>query len=84
MYGYGNIISIKEKQVQITENVIYSTSTSSTKEEEDFRVLLVMDEYTLHASNVSKLSFNSSAPNYPVPRGNLGHLFCVWHLKNGI
>ena len=52
--------------------VIYSTSTSSTKEEEDFRVLLVMDEYTLHASNVLKLGFISGVPNYPVPRGNLG------------
>jgi hypothetical protein len=51
---YGNIISIKEKQVKITENVIYSTSTSSTMKEEDFRVLLVMDEYALHASSVLK------------------------------
>ena len=68
MYGYGNIISIMEKQVKITENVIYSTSTSSTKKEEDFRVLLVMDEYTLHASNILKLSFISSVPYYPIPR----------------
>jgi hypothetical protein len=51
MYGYENT-SIKEKQVKITENVIYSTSTSFTKEEEVLRVLLVKDEYTLHASNV--------------------------------
>ena len=54
MYVYGNIISIKEKQVKITENVIYFTSTSLPKKEEDFRVQLVMDEYTMHASNVLK------------------------------
>ena len=53
MFEYGKIISTKEKQVPITENIVYSTSTSSTKEEEDFGVLLIMDEYTLHASNVS-------------------------------
>ena len=75
VHGYSNITSIKEKQVKITENVIYSTSTSSTKEEEDFRVLLVMDEYTLHASNVLKLSFISSVPNYPVLRGNSGRFY---------
>jgi hypothetical protein len=52
MNEYGDIISIKDKQVKNTENVIYSTSTSSTMKEEDFRVPLVMVEYTLHASNV--------------------------------
>jgi hypothetical protein len=31
-YGYGNIISTMEKQVKITENVIYTTSTSSFEE----------------------------------------------------
>jgi hypothetical protein len=45
MFGL-DIISIEEKQVKIPENVIYSISTSSSKEEEDFRVLLVMDKYT--------------------------------------
>jgi hypothetical protein len=59
----GNIISIKEKQVKITENFTYSAFTSSTKEEEDFRVLLVMDEYTLLASNVLLLSFISKVPH---------------------
>jgi hypothetical protein len=49
---YGNIISIKEIQVKITENVTYSTSTSSTMKEEDFRVLVIIHEYTLHASNI--------------------------------
>jgi hypothetical protein len=38
--------------------------------EEDFRVLLVIDEYTLHASNILKLSFISNFPDNPVPRGN--------------
>jgi hypothetical protein len=38
--------------------------------EEDFRVLLVMDDYTLHASNVLKFGFILSVPDYPVPRGN--------------
>jgi hypothetical protein len=56
MYGYGNIISINEKQVKITADVIYSTSTSSTKEKEDFRLQLVIDGYALHASNVLKPS----------------------------
>jgi hypothetical protein len=51
MNEYGDIISIKDKRVKNTENVIYSTSTMK---EEAFRVLLVMDEYTLHASNISK------------------------------
>jgi hypothetical protein len=36
--------------------------------EEDFRVLLVMDEYTLHALNFVKLNFISSVPDYLVPR----------------
>jgi hypothetical protein len=54
--------------VKITENVIYSTFTSSTKEEEDYRVLLVIDEYTLHDSNILKLSFMLSVPYYPVSR----------------
>jgi hypothetical protein len=49
---YGNIISIKEKQVKISENVIYSTSTSSTMKE-DFEVLLVIDEYTLQVSRIT-------------------------------
>jgi hypothetical protein len=57
MYGYGNIISIREKQLKITANIIYSTSTSTTKEKEDFRLPLVIDEYSAHASNVLKLSF---------------------------
>jgi hypothetical protein len=72
MYGYGNIISIEEKWVKITENVIYSTS-ASTKEEEDIRVLLVRDEYTLHASNIVQLSFISSVQYFPISRGNSGH-----------
>jgi hypothetical protein len=42
---------MKKNQVKITENFIYSTFTSFTKEEEDFKVLLVIDKYTLHASN---------------------------------
>jgi hypothetical protein len=74
MYGQGNI-SIKEKLVKFTENVVYSTSTSSTKEEEDFRVLLVMDEHTLHASNILKLSFISSVPYYPVTRVGSGGFY---------
>jgi hypothetical protein len=47
-------IAIKENWEQITENIFYFTSTSSTNEEEDFRVLFVMGEYTLHASKVLK------------------------------
>ena len=69
---YGNIISMKEKLVKVTENVIYSTSTSSTMKEEDFRLLLVMDEYTLHASNVLKLTFIASVPDYPTMRDKSG------------
>jgi hypothetical protein len=60
-----------EKQVKNIENFIYSTPTSSTMKEEDFRVLLVTDENTLHASNVLKLSFISSVLDYPVPRGRV-------------
>jgi hypothetical protein len=73
MYGYGNI-SMKKKQVKITENVIYFTSTS-TKEEEDFRVLLVLDEYSLHASNILKFSFISSVPDYHILRSNLRRFY---------
>jgi hypothetical protein len=43
--------------------------------EEDFRVLLVMDEHTLHASNILKSSFISSVPDYPVPRDNSGYFY---------
>jgi hypothetical protein len=71
-------ISIKEKQEKISENVINSTCTSSTKEEEDFThfsVLLVMDKYTLHASNILKLNFISSVPDYLVPRSTLEWFF---------
>jgi hypothetical protein len=76
MNGYGNI-SIKNEQVKVAEFVIYSTSTSSTKREEDFRVLLVMDEYTFHVSNVLKLGFISNVPYCPIPRGNLGGFYFV-------
>jgi hypothetical protein len=62
MYGYGNILSIKEKQVKFTENVIYSTSTSSTKEEEDFKALLVMDEYTSACFKHFKIGFYFKYP----------------------
>jgi hypothetical protein len=67
MHGLGNI-SIKEKQVKITENIIYSTSTKK----KDFRVVLVIDEYTLHASNAIKFSFISSVTYCLFSRGKLG------------
>jgi hypothetical protein len=76
MYGYGSI-SIKEKQFEITEIFIYSTSTSSTKEEEDFIVQLAIDEYTRHVSNDLKLSFITSVLDYPIPWGNLGCFYFV-------
>jgi hypothetical protein len=72
MNEYGDIISIKDKQVKSPENVIYSTSSTRA---EDFRVLLVMDEYTLHASNILKLSFISSVLVYLVSRGNSGQFY---------
>jgi ketopantoate hydroxymethyltransferase len=77
MYGYGKIISVKERQVQITEFTIYYASISSTKEEEDLRVLLVVDEYTQHASNILKLSFISHVLDNPISRGNSGCFICV-------
>jgi hypothetical protein len=75
MNEYGDITSIKDKQTNNTENVIYSTFTSCKMKEEDFRVLLVMDEYTQHASNILKLSFISSVLDYPVSRGNSGRFY---------
>jgi RNA binding exosome subunit len=69
MYGYGNIISIIDKQVKNKENVNYSTSEFSTKVEKDnSRVMLVMDKYTLHASNSLKLSF-IPCPGLPCSQG---------------
>jgi hypothetical protein len=65
---------MKKNQVKITENIIYSTFTSSTKEEEDFRVLLI-DKYTLHASNILKLSFISSVSYYLIPRVSSGGFY---------
>ena len=44
----GDITIKYENQVKIKENVYYNASTSSRKEEEDFGVLLVIGEYTVH------------------------------------
>jgi hypothetical protein len=61
--------------------------TSSTKEKEDFGLLLVIDEYTLHASNVLKLSFISSVLDYLVPRCKSGRFYfasCTLQIAYGI
>jgi hypothetical protein len=47
-------------------HVSFSTSISSTKEEEGFSVLIEIDNYTLHVSSNSKSSLIPSVPNYPV------------------
>jgi hypothetical protein len=50
-------------------------ATSSSKDKEDFGVMLIMDEFTLHASNVLVLGFISIDPNYLIPNGNLGGFY---------
>jgi hypothetical protein len=39
-----------------------------------------MDGYTLHASNVLKLSFISSVPDNPIPRAISRQFFYFWYL----